>query len=366
MKIAFTGNVFPIKKDMSYGGERILFYLASELAEMNHEVYCFTREGSDWSGIPIRGYIPVPALRNDTDVHYNAVKQYEREHNIKFDIYQCNYFGEGWNPKILHEYHYVELTWCVWCHLGHQLRMNPFNTISYSNVMHDDFKNIGMDTIKIHYGIPEHLYNPVYDKEDYACWIGKLEGGKNPLAAIKLAKAAGMKLVIMAPPYNTNTFWQIQPYIDNKQIFWVRGVDDEMKQEIMSKAKCFIYTNDNTWKEHFGIVLAEALAMGTPVVAMNRINQDCSVVTDNIIVDDFNGFVLNYTDSNNMDEILEKGVPLLNKIHTIDKKNCREWFERRFTAKRMASNYNLLYDLVAKQGRVSFQDFIVALADRQI
>jgi glycosyltransferase involved in cell wall biosynthesis len=348
MKIAMTGNVCSFGKGCAYGGERIVGYLSEALTDLGHEVYLFATAGTNVE--KVKDYVPVGQLQNDTDVYYNAVSQYEAEHNINFDIYQCNYFGEGWNPKILHRWRYVELPWCIWCHLGHQLKLNPFNTISYSSLMKEDFKRIGMDTIMIHYGLPKDLYKPVYEKENYACWIGKLEGGKNPLAAIKLAKAAGLKLVIMAPPYNTNTFWQIQPYIDNENVFWVRGVDDEMKQEIMSKAKCFIYTNDNTWKEHFGIVMAESLAMGTPVVAMNRINQDCSVVTDKIVVNGFNGFVLNYTDSDNMEEIIATGVPLLNKINTIDKKNCREWFEKRFTAEQMAERYSYLYNKIMTEG----------------
>jgi glycosyltransferase involved in cell wall biosynthesis len=352
-----TGNVLSMRKDMAYGGERICYYLIEELAKRGHDLYVFSKEGSDFSNIPIKDYVPVSGLRNDKDVHFEAVKKYLETNPIDFDIYQCNYFGDGWDYNILRQFNYVELAWCIWCHIGHQLKMKPFNTISYSNVMQQDFKNVGMDTIKIHYGLPTNLYQPVYEKDNYACWIGKLEGGKYPKAAIELAKAAGLKIVVMGPPYNTNCFWdQVAPYIDNKNVFWVRGVDDEMKQKIMSKAKCFIYSNDNTWKEHFGIVLAEALAMGTPIIAFNRINQDCSVVTDQIVQHGKHGFVLNYKDSNNLNEIIETGLPLIARIDQIDKRECRKWFEERFTIERMADRYEFLYEKIKDGSRFETLD----------
>ena len=347
MKIVFTGNVFPFGEGFAYGGERILQYLIQDLSMLGHDIYLFAREGTQINSKYVKDYIPVGALQNDVDVHFEAVKTYMENHNIDFDIYQCNYFGDGWNPEILDLFNYVELVWNVWCHMGHQLKQKPFNTVSYSKVLQNDFRAIGMDTTMIHYGIPEDLYKFQPDKENYACWIGKVEGGKYPKAAAEIAKAAGLKLVIMGPPYNTGCFFdQVAPYIDNQNVFWVRGVDDKMKYEIMSKAKCFLYTNDNSWKEHFGIVIAEALAMGTPVIACNRVNQDCSVVVDKLITDGENGFVLNYKDSKDLDFMVTKGVELISKLGQIDVKNCRESFEKRFTSKLMARRYEYMYQKI--------------------
>jgi glycosyltransferase involved in cell wall biosynthesis len=126
-------------------------------------------------------------------------------------------------------------------------------------------------------------------------------------------------------------------------VFWVRGVDDEQKEEIMSRAKVFISSNDNTWKEHFGIVNVESLAMGTPVLAFNRNNQDCAAKVDEIIQDGINGYFLNYDDSGNLQEILDKGVPLLEKIHQINRIDCRRSFLDRFTSARMGRKYDVLY-----------------------
>lgn len=345
-KIAFTGNVFPFGEGFAYGGERVLYYLLQGLSELGHEIYLFSRKGTNVPSKFVKDYIPIDYVPGESnDPYYDAVVEYQEKHNILFDVYQCNYFGDRWNPFTISVCPvYVELTWCIWCHLPWNAKVHPFNTISYSRVMQQDFLNMGYETTMIHYGLPIDLYkySPVHD--GYAVWIGKIEGGKAPHLAIELAKAAGLKIVIMGPPYNTGCFWsQVAPYIDNKNVFWVRGVDDKVKYDIMSRAKVFISSNDNTWKEHFGIVNIEALACGTPILAFNRINQDCAIKVDNIITEGNEGFFLNYEDSNNVQEILDKGVPLLKGIGLISRADCRKQFERRFTNILMAKRYEWLY-----------------------
>ncbi len=204
----------------------------------------------------------------------------------------------------------------------------------------------------IHYGLPEDLYTFQPEHDNYAVWIAKIESGKAPHLAIALAKAVGMKIGILGPPYNTSHYWKlVQPYVDNKTVFWLRGVDDAQKQKIMSKAKVFISSNDNTWKEHAGITNLESLAMGVPILGFNRINQDCAIVTDKIIEDGKHGFILNYRDSTDQQEILDVGVPLLNRIGEIDRAECRKQFEANWTAELMARRYEYLYERVADGGR---------------
>jgi glycosyltransferase involved in cell wall biosynthesis len=352
MRIALTGNVFPFGIGHAYGGERILGYLAQALVKRGHEIYLFAREGTN---VPeATDYVPVGPLTNACDVHFDAAKAYFEQAGFDPDVYFCGYFGEGWYPETQEQWPYCELTWNVWCHAKWQLKQTPFNVVSYSRILQEDFRRQGVETTMIHYGLPKDLYAFQSDKEDYACWIGKLEGGKAPRIGIELAKAAGIKLVIMGPPYNTGTFWnEVCPHIDNEQVFWVRGVDDQMKYEIMSKAKCLIYSNDNSWKEHFGIVIAESLAMGTPVVGMNRINQDCSIVVDKIVEHGKHGFILNYRDSNDLIDILNTGVPLIRRINEIDPAACREQFEKRFTADLMAKRYEWLFERIAQGERFS-------------
>ncbi len=345
MNIAITGNSIPFGEGLAYGGERILYYLIQGLDQLGHDIYVYAHPGCNIPSKYIDGFYPV-IQQEGTDKFFEAVQNSGKE----IDIYQCNYFGENWSPKILDTYDYVELTWCVWNHISFQLNQPAFNTISYSKVLQNDFKDRGIDTTMIHYGIPEDLYKFEPNHEGYAVWIGKIEGGKAPQLAIQLALAAGLKIAILGPPYNTGTFWNhVLPYVDNEKVFWFRGVDDAIKQKIMSKAKVFISSNDNTWKEHFGIVNAEALAMGVPILAFNKINQDCAIKVDEIINDGQHGFFLNYNDSNDVQEILDKGIPLLNQIYKIDRMECRKQFETRFTALKMAQRYEWFYKQIKEK-----------------
>jgi len=357
LDICMTSNVFPFGKGHAYGGERIIGYLTEELIKLGHNVWLFAREGT----IPpegVKDFIPVGPLKSDKDVYYEAVLEYFKKYDTFWDIYQCNYFGDGYDRDIHHLAKRVcELTWCVWCHC------KPFfnhieaqNIISYSSLMQSDFVVRGVPTTMIHYGIPKDLYQFEPIPDDYAVWIGKIEGGKNPKAAILLARAVGLPIVIIGPPYNTGSFWQqVGPYIDNKNVFWVRGASDEQKQKIMSKAKVFISSNDNTWREHFGIVNIEALAMGVPILAFNRIGQECAISTDAIIRDGEHGFFLNYKDSNNFEEILATGYPLLQRIiaSEISRQECRDQFEAKWTSEIMAKRYVWFYRHLLQNGDVS-------------
>jgi len=348
MKIFLTGNSFPFGAGLSYGGERILGYLTQELVKLGHQVYLFAREGTN---VPeATEYIPVGPL-SDYDVHYKAVCDYVNRTGVEPDIYFCGYFGSG-TRDVFDRWPYVELCWCKWTHSKFEFpEVKPFNIVSYSNLLQEDLVSSGVPSTMIHYGLPKDLYPFQPDKEDYACWIGKLEGGKAPRVGIELAKAAGLKLVVMGPPYNSGTFWnEVAPYIDNENVFWVRGVDDAMKYKIMSKSKCLIYTNNSTWREHAGIIMLEAMAMGTPIVGMSMVQKPCSVETDDFIMDGVNGYVLRYT-SDDLEAIVDTGVPLINRIGEIDPAECRKQFEERFTADLMARRYEWFFNKIKDGSR---------------
>ncbi len=353
MKIAITGNSFPFGEGIAYGGERMIYYLIQGLSDLGHDIYVFSQPGTNIPKHFIKDFIPV-VPEQGKDNYFEAIMNYCFKHHFKFDVYQCNYFGENWDERILETFTYVEFTWCVWCHIFWQLHKQAYNTISCSKVMQNDFLNRGVETIMIHYGLPKNLYKLSLKHSNYAVWLGKIEAGKAPKLAIELAKVVGLKIIIMGPPYNTGCFYQqIAPYLDNENVFWVRGVDDVQKEKIMSKAKVFISSNDNSWKEHFGIVNIEALAMGVPILAFNRINQDCAIKVDEIIEDGVHGFFLEYNDSNNLEEILDKGVPLLNRIDEIDRIECRKQFEKKFTLELMARRYSWLYSYLIQNGNQS-------------
>jgi len=138
-----------------------------------------------------------------------------------------------------------------------------------------------------------------------------------------------------------------------KNVFWVRGVDDAMKNRIMRRAKVFISSNRDGWREHAGIVNIEALACGTPILAFNRISDPSAIWTDKMITDGLHGFFLNYETSSDEASIIEQGVPLLNRIIGIDRRACRKQFEERFTSSLMARRFDYLYSHIKRNGNVT-------------
>lgn len=355
MKIAMTSNTFPYGKGIAYGGERIIGYLIEGLLKLGHDVYAFARTGT----VPPEGtndFIPIENYENTDDPYYHAVKEYSEKKNLLFDIYHCFYFGEKWNPGVTTiAKASLETVWNRWCHKEPFFHKKPEakNIISYSTVLQNDLLMTNTKSTMIHYGLPKDLYQFEPEHENYAVFIGKLEGGKNPETAILLAKAAGVKIVVIGPPYNTGTFWkEVCPYIDNETVFWVRGASDIQKKKIMSKAKFFISSNDSTWREHAGIVNMESLAMGVPIIAFNRVGQESAIWQDSFIEDGVHGYFLNYRGSGRDDEIIQLGVPLIQKIDKINREECRNQFEKKFTADLMAKRYEYFYEFILGNGDV--------------
>jgi glycosyltransferase involved in cell wall biosynthesis len=178
--------------------------------------------------------------------------------------------------------------------------------------------------------------------ENYACqlktapdapliFLGRLEKIKGAHAAIKIAKETGHKLILAGNKptlahelhYFNN---EVEPFIDGQQIIYVGPVNDEQKNRYLGQAKALLFPIE--WEEPFGIVMAESLACGTPVIAMNR-GSVREVVRDGIT-----GFVC--ADINEM-------VSSIGKIGTIDRKNCRLDCEKRFSSCAIAESYLSIY-----------------------
>jgi glycosyltransferase involved in cell wall biosynthesis len=121
----------------------------------------------------------------------------------------------------------------------------------------------------------------------------------------------------------------------------------------MSRAKFFISSNGNDWREHAGITNLESLACGTPIIAFNKIHQECAIWTDKFIEDGVHGYFLNYFNADDLNEILSKGVPLIQKINKIDRRECRNQFEKRFTSDLMAARYEYFYKHIIEHGEVT-------------
>jgi glycosyltransferase involved in cell wall biosynthesis len=162
-------------------------------------------------------------------------------------------------------------------------------------------------------------------------FLGRIEKVKGCHTAIAVAKATNNQLIIagnISPLQDEQQYFQEQvaPYIDSKQIIYVGQVNDVQKNEYLGQSKALLFTIE--WNEPFGIVMIEAMACGTPVIAFNR--GSVSEVVDEGI----SGFKVDSV--KDMQEAVQQ-------IKTIDRRNCRAQAKKRFDVKVIAEQYLNLF-----------------------
>ncbi|MBW5440797.1 glycosyltransferase family 4 protein [Bradyrhizobium canariense] len=181
----------------------------------------------------------------------------------------------------------------------------------------------------VYHGLPAGLFRPSYEPGSYLAFLGRLTPDKGPDDAIRIARAAGMRLRIAAKvPRGERGYFRkhLEPEIDRANVDLVGEVDERGKQPFLSEAAALLFPI--RWPEPFGLVMIEAMACGTPVIAY-RAGSVPEVVEDGVT-----GFIV---DSE------EEAIRALNNLDRIDRRKVRTRFEQRFTAERMAREYERHY-----------------------
>jgi glycosyltransferase involved in cell wall biosynthesis len=177
----------------------------------------------------------------------------------------------------------------------------------------------------VYHGLPVNSFQPSYERGSYLAFLGRLTAEKGPEAAIRIAQAAGMPLRIAAkiPRAEQGYFNEtIKPMIENDGVELIGEVNEQTKQGFLANAAALLFPID--WPEPFGLVMIEAMACGTPVIAFP------SGSVPEVIENDVTGFIV---------EGEAQAVEAVAKVDVIDRRGVRARFEQRFTAKRMAEDY---------------------------
>jgi glycosyltransferase involved in cell wall biosynthesis len=181
----------------------------------------------------------------------------------------------------------------------------------------------------VYHGLPEDLYGFTEAPSDYLAFLGRICPEKGLDRAIEIVEKTGRKLKIAAKvdPADRDYFSQeIEPLLSLPFIEFVGEIGETEKGEFLGNAAALLFPID--WPEPFGLVMIEAMACGTPVIAFN------SGSVPEIIENGVTGFVV----SN-----IEDAASAVESISTINRRKCRETFEQRFSASRMASDYLDIY-----------------------
>jgi len=192
----------------------------------------------------------------------------------------------------------------------------------------------------VYHGLPCDLHTPSFEPGSYLAFLGRLTPDKGPETAIKLARASGLPLHISAKlPSQQNRYFKerLRPLIDEKQIQFTGELDETGKSEFLRSACALLFPIQ--WPEPFGLVMIEAMACGTPVIAYR-----CGSVPE-VIDDGITGFIVDDDDS---------ALAAIRRVHELDRRLVRKRFETLFTAERMADNYLRIYrSLVARNRKIT-------------
>jgi glycosyltransferase involved in cell wall biosynthesis len=161
--------------------------------------------------------------------------------------------------------------------------------------------------------------------DDYVLFLGRFTEGKGPLQAIEVARRLGLKLLLAAAeePYYREV---IAPHVDGRQIVYVGEADFDVKVKLYGGARALLYPIQS--REPFGLVLAEAMACGTPVAALDR-----GAVRE-VVDDGITGVVF---------ETLGQMMDGLDRVFTLDRRRVHQHAVARFGITRMVDEYISVY-----------------------
>lgn len=335
MRIAQVAPLTEAVPPTLYGGtERVISWLTEELVALGHDVTLFA-SGDSVTKAKLEAMWP-RALRLDGTVrdpnalHMMTIEQVYRR-SAEFDLI---HFHLDYYPFSLMSCQSTPFLTTLHGRLDlpeHQPTFEVFShvpIVSISNAQRRPVPRANWIATVPH-GLPADLLQPQPVQPHYLAFLGRISPEKRLDRAIGIARRCGIPLKIAAKVDRADQDYfdeTIKPLLAAPGIEYVGEIGDEQKSEFLSGAIALLVPID--WPEPFGLVMIEAMACGTPVVAFNRGS------VSEIVEDGLTGFVVEDTTS---------AAGALRKIVSLSRRAVRRRFEERFTARRMAEDYVRLY-----------------------
>jgi glycosyltransferase involved in cell wall biosynthesis len=181
----------------------------------------------------------------------------------------------------------------------------------------------------VYHGLPLGLYSLNEHPGDYFAFVGRISPEKRVDRAIEIAERVGLPLKIAAKVDKRDQAYHeehIAPLLSRPHVEFVGDIGDAEKQELIGGARALLFPID--WPEPFGLAMIEAMACGTPVIAWRHGS------VPEVMLDGVTGFIVDSMDG---------AVVAASSIESVDRAGCRAYFERRFSAARMAEDYERVY-----------------------
>jgi glycosyltransferase involved in cell wall biosynthesis len=330
-----------------YGGtERIVAYLCDELVRRGHEVTLFASGDSRTRArlVPAVEH----ALRLDTNArdpvppHVLEVAEV-LERAAEFDVIHSHVDVMGFllsrltSTPTLHTMHgRLDDPWMrpIYEHFRH------VPLVSISEAQRAPLRDLGMRWVgTVPHGLPVHEFPFSPRGGPYLAFLGRMSVEKRPDLAIAIAKRVGLPLKMAAKvdPADREYFErEIRPLLDHPLVEFVGEVDEAERARFLGGALGLLFPID--WPEPFGLVMIEALACGTPVVA-----RPCGSVRE-IIVPGRTGFIA---------EDLDDLADAVRRLDHLDRRECRRDVETRFSVERMVADYETLFAHAQRAARTA-------------
>ncbi|HZQ49933.1 MAG TPA: glycosyltransferase family 4 protein [Candidatus Dormibacteraeota bacterium] len=341
MRIAQLAPLYVPVPPTDYGGtERIVYTLTEELVNRGHDVTLFAAGGSKTSARLLES-APEPLWDSGGSViSWHAV---EIERLIKcsgeFDVIHSHIDVMPWLGGDRYRCPLVTTTHGRLDQLEQRVYFQQFPgwpLVSISNAQRRPVRDLHLNwAATVYHGLDlGEMYRLGEGRGGYLSFVSRISPEKGPAVAIRVARAAGMKLVMAGPiPDEAKDFFdsEVQPLIDEGGVEYVGSLDDEGKNDVIGNSAGFLVPIQ--WDEPFGLAFIEALATGTPVISCPRGS------LPELIESGKHGFLVN-------DE--EELVEAVGKLSTIDRRACRDYVLERFSPRRMAEGYERVYSDLAR------------------
>jgi glycosyltransferase involved in cell wall biosynthesis len=342
MRIAQVAPLYESVPPKLYGGtERVVSYLTEELVRMCHEVTLFASGDSETSArlVPVceRALWRDPECSETLPHHVHLIDAVFRQAS-RFDVihFHCDYL----HFPFLCYYSTPTVTT-----LHGMLRRHDLSALFAANAdvplvsISDDQRRplpAANWQATIYHGLPRSLHTFREQAEDYLLFVGRVSPQKRLDRAIEIAVRSGRRLKVAAKIYDEDCSYHetaIAPLLEQakSQVEFLGEVGGRAKDELIGKARALLFPID--WPEPFGLVMIEALACGTPVIAWPHGS------VPEVIEEGRTGFLV---------ETVSEAVAAVEKVGSLSREVCRRTFEQRFDASQMAAGYERLYQTLVE------------------
>ena len=318
-----------------YGGtERVVSWLTEELISLGHEVTLFA-SGDSITAARLEAVWPRAlrldgAVRDPNALHMLMLERvYQRAADFDFlhfhlDYYPFSLFSRQATPFTTTLHGRLDLP-------EHQPLFDTFGSVPVVSISNSQRRPLPQArwVRTVHHGLPERLLMPKPVKPSYFAFLGRIAPEKGIDRAIRIAQHCGMPLKVAAKVDRADQEYfdeKIHPMMRSGGVEFIGEISDKDKSEFLSGATVLLVPID--WPEPFGLVMIEAMACGTPVIAFNRGS------VPEVIDDGVTGFVVE--DENG-------AIGAVDRLGHLSREKIRKRFEERFTARRMAQDYLAVY-----------------------